>query len=93
MVRIITENAQKGTPRRKRAPLTAAQIEAQVELEAARDADAARRLDTRRKVVIGGALIALAEHDATAARLLATLKRGLTRAADRKLFAVDPPNG
>lgn len=93
MVRIITANAPKGMPRKKRAPLTAAQIEAQAELEAARGADAARRLDTRRKVVIGGALMALAEHDAAAARLLGNLKRNLTRAADRKLFTQDPPNG
>lgn len=93
MVRIVTANAPKGTPRKKRAPLTAAQIEARAELEAARDADTARRLDTRRKVVIGGALMALAERDADAARLLARLKGSLTRAADRKLFAESPPNG
>lgn len=93
MVRIITANAPKGTPRKKRAPLTATQVEAQVELEAARAGDVARRLDTRRKVVIGGALMALAERDADAARLLARLKETLTRAADRKLFVESPQNG
>ena len=86
MVKIITENAPK---RKKRVTRTAAQVEAEEELQAARDADAARRLDTRRKVVIGGALMALAERDQEAARMLANLKRRLTRPADKKLFKTD----
>lgn len=90
MVRIITANAP-ALPLRKRAK-TAAQIEAQKALAEARDATAERRLDTRRKVVLGGALLALAEYDPTAAAMLARLKRGLLRRADRKLFE-DPPNG
>lgn len=91
MVRIITDNAPKGQPKRRNR--SAAQIEAQAELDAAREGDAARRLDTRRKVVIGGALIALAERDDDAAKLLARIKRTLTRPADKKLFAKEPSNG
>lgn len=84
MVRFVTDNGSKArTPRRLR---SAAQIEAQAELDAARAGDAARRRDTRRKVVIGGALMALAERDDDAGRMLARLKRSLSRPADRKLF-------
>lgn len=90
MVKFITANAP-ALPLRKRAK-TAAQIEAQKALKEARDATAERRLDTRRKVVVGAALMTLAEHDPTAARLLASIKRSLPRPADRKLFE-DPPNG
>ncbi|MEL5879849.1 MULTISPECIES: hypothetical protein [Paracoccaceae] len=90
MVRFITTPA---TPTAQRpAPRTPAQQEAAAELKAARTAEAARRLDTRRKVVLGGALLALAERDAAAAAMLARLKQMLTRPADRKLFA-DLPDG
>ena len=84
MVKFITTNAPKRQPRQ--IGRTAAQEAAKAELVAVRDADKARRLDTRRKVVIGAALMALAERDEGAADMLASLKRNLTRPADRKLF-------
>lgn len=84
MVKIITTNAPERQP--KRIGQTAAQKAAKAELIAVRDADKARRLDTRRKVVIGAALMALAERDEGAADMLASLKRNLTRDTDRKLF-------
>ena len=83
MVKFITGNAPKGRVTR---PRTDAQKAAQAELDASRAANAARRLETRRKVVIGGALIALAKRDDTAREMLAKLKRSLIRPADRKLF-------
>lgn len=92
MVRIVTQNAPAGKPARKPRQ-TKAQAKAAEAQKEARAADEARKLDTRRKVVIGAALMALAERDADAARLLASLKRNLPRAAERKLFEKDPQNG
>lgn len=92
MVRIITDNAPAGKPARKR-PQTKTQAKAAEAQKEARAAEAGRRLDTRRKVVIGAALMALAERDPDAADMLARLTSSLTRAVDRKLFAEDPANG
>jgi len=83
MVKFITGN----TPdSRKKRPRTDAQKAAHTELDASRAANAARRLETRRKVVIGGALIARAKRTVEARDMLDTLKHSLTRPADRKLF-------
>lgn len=92
MVRIITDNAPAGKPARKLRQTKTQAATAQAQKEA-RAAEVVRRLDTRRKVVIGAALMALAERDAAAAHLLAKLTSGLTRAADRKLFTEDPADG
>lgn len=84
MVRFLSGKLS-GTPPKRRGQ-TDAQKVAQAELDLAREAGAARRLDTRRKVIIGGALMALAKRDKDAARILAHLKASLPRSADRKLF-------
>ena len=46
-----------------------------------------RKLDTRRKVILGGALMDLAERDTRAAAMLDRLIRNLPREQDRKAFA------
>ena len=51
-----------------------------------RAATAARKMDTRRKVILGGALVDLAGRDATAAAMLDRLVRNLPREQDRKAF-------
>lgn len=51
-----------------------------------RAATQARKLDTRRKVILGGALVDLAARDDGAARLLDRLVRNLPREQDRKAF-------
>ena len=51
-----------------------------------RAATQARKLDTRRKVILGGALVDLATRDATAAAMLDRLVRNLPREQDRKAF-------
>lgn len=83
MVKFITGSAPKG---RAGKPSTEAQKATQAELDASRATNAARRLETRRKVVIGGALIARAKRTVEARDMLDTLKHSLTRPADRKLF-------
>ena len=45
-----------------------------------------RKLDTRRKVILGGALVDLASRDDGAAKLLDRLVRNLPREQDRKAF-------
>lgn len=45
-----------------------------------------RKLDTRRKVILGGALVDLAGRDAGAAAMLDRLVRNLPREQDRKAF-------
>ncbi|KEJ87738.1 hypothetical protein [Sulfitobacter donghicola] len=90
MVKIITANTSKKQTKRVR---TATQEAAQAELDATRAATAARRQDTRRKVVIGGALMALADRDPVATQMLEQLKANLTRPADKALFEGEDDNG
>lgn len=52
-----------------------------------REATKQRKLDTRRKVILGGALLDLAERDSNAAAMLDRLIRNLPREQDRKAFA------
>ena len=52
-----------------------------------REAVKQRKLDTRRKVILGGALLDLAERDDSAASMVARLIRNLSREQDRTAFA------
>lgn len=52
----------------------------------AREVAAERKKDTRRKIVLGGALLDLAKADKDASALLTKLIAGLTRDQDKKLF-------
>jgi hypothetical protein len=66
-----------------------------------REATKTRKLDTRRKIILGGALVDLAERDSNAAAMIERLVRNLPREQDRKAFegwdakqpakAEDPP--
>ena len=51
-----------------------------------REATKQRKLDTRRKVILGGALVDLAERDDTARAMVDRLVRNLVREQDRKVF-------
>ncbi len=51
-----------------------------------REATKQRKLDTRRKVILGGALLDLADRDSNAAAMLDRLVRNLPRAQDQKAF-------
>lgn len=51
-----------------------------------REATKARKLDTRRKIILGGALVDLAERDSNAAAMIERLVRNLPREQDRKVF-------
>ena len=62
---------------------------------AARASKAARRLETRRKIVIGGTVLAAVEHEGlpvlrTKAELLKWLESRLTRPHDRSAFDLTP---
>mgnify|MGYP001430594468 CR=1 FL=1 len=63
--------------------------EAQARLQTLKNKEAQkqRKLDTRRKVILGGALLDLAERDSSAAAMLDRLIRNLPREQDRKAFA------
>ena len=52
----------------------------------AREAAADRKKDTRRKIVLGGALLELSKTDKEASALVTRLIAGLTRDHDKKLF-------
>lgn len=62
--------------------------QAKARLQGLRNREAARqrKLDTRRKVILGGALLDLASRDDNAAAMAARLIRNLTREQDRKAF-------
>ena len=51
-----------------------------------REATKARKLDTRRKIILGGALVDLAERDSSAAAMVDRLIRNLPREQDQKAF-------
>ena len=62
--------------------------QARARLQALRNREAARerKIDTRRKVILGGALMDLAARDSNAAAMLDRLLRNLPREQDRKTF-------
>lgn len=62
------------------------QAKARLESARARERAHQRKLDARRKIILGGALIERAARDPEAARLLTGLVRGLSRQHDRKAF-------
>ena len=51
-----------------------------------REATKSRKLDTRRKIILGGALVDLAARDTNAAAMIDRLVRNLPRDQDRKAF-------
>ena len=71
----------------ERAEKRYAQAKARLQGLKNREATRQRKLDTRRKVIIGGALLDLAERDSGASAMLDRLVRNLPREQDRKAFA------
>ena len=79
----------------ERAEKRYAQAKARLQALRNREATKQRKLDTRRKVILGGALLDLAERDSGAAAMVDRLIRNLSRDQDRKAFADwdDVPSG
>ncbi len=71
----------------ERAEKRYAQARARLQALRNREATRQRKLDTRRKVILGGALLDLAERDSGAAAMVDRLVRNLSRDQDRKAFA------
>ncbi|MEY8834795.1 mobilization protein [Phaeobacter italicus] len=71
----------------ERAEKRYAQAKARLQGLKNREATRQRKMDTRRKVILGGALLDLAERDSGAAAMLERLIRNLSRQQDRKAFA------
>lgn len=71
----------------ERAEKRYAQAKARLSALRNRESIRQRKMDTRRKVILGGALIDLAERDSNAAAMLDRLIRNLPRAQDQKAFA------
>lgn len=70
----------------ERAERRFAQARAQLQALRNRESTKARKLDTRRKVILGGALVDLAARDDRAAEMLERLVRNLVRKQDRTAF-------
>lgn len=70
----------------ERAEKRYAQAKARLQALKNREAAKQRKLETRRKVILGGALIDLAGRDDAAALMLDRLIRNLPRDQDRKAF-------
>ena len=70
----------------QRAEKRYAQAKARLQSLRNREATKRRKLDTRRKVILGGALLDLAERDTGAATMVDRLIRNLSRDQDRKAF-------
>jgi len=62
------------------------QAKARLQSARARKATQDRKIDARRKIILGGALIERASRDPDVIRLLKSLVDGLARAQDRKAF-------
>jgi hypothetical protein len=62
------------------------QAKARLQSARARKATEDRKIDARRKIILGGALIEQASRDPDVTRLLKSLVDGLARAQDRKAF-------
>jgi ABC-type transporter MlaC component len=71
----------------ERAEKRYAQAKARLQALKNREATRQRKLDTRRKVILGGALMDLADRDSNAAAMLDRLIRNLSREQDRKAFS------
>lgn len=71
----------------ERAEKRYAQAKARLQALRNREATRQRKLETRRKVILGGALLDLAERDSGAAAMVDRLVRNLSRDQDRKAFA------
>jgi len=70
----------------ERAERRFAQAKARVQALRNREATKQRKLDTRRKVILGGTLVDLASRDDAAAAMLDRLIRNLAREQDRSAF-------
>ena len=70
----------------ERAEKRLAQMRARVQALRNREATKARKLDTRRKVILGGALMELAGRDDGTRAMLDRLVRNLARKQDRTAF-------
>ena len=71
------------------------QAKARLHATKALETKLARKRDTRRKVILGGALIELADRDQPAHSMMRRLIGGLSREQDRKMFDLDsatPPD-
>ena len=62
------------------------QAKARLYATKARETKLARKRNTRRKVILGGALIELADRDQPARTMMRRLIGGLSREQDRKMF-------
>lgn len=71
----------------ERAEKRYAQAKARLQALKNRESTRQRKMDTRRKVILGGALMDLAERDTNAALMMDRLVRNLPRDQDRKAFA------
>ena len=71
------------------------QAKARLYATKARETKLQRKRDTRRKVILGGALIELSDRDQPARSMMRRLIGGLSREQDRKMFDPSetlPPN-
>ena len=69
-----------------KARLKAEQAKARLQALEARLGEAARKLDTRRKIIMGGLLLDAAEKDERYAKVVAALMQRIEREHDRKAF-------
>ena len=69
-----------------KARLKAEQAKARLQALEARLGEAARKLDTRRKIIMGGLLLDAAEKDERYAKVVAALMGRIERDHDRKAF-------
>ena len=76
----------------EKARLKASQAKARLQALEARLSDASRKLDTRRKIILGGLLIDAASKDERYAKVVSALMQRIDRDNDRQAFdGWEPP--
>ena len=76
----------------EKARLQASQAKARLQALEARLSDSDRKLDTRRKIILGGLLIDAASKDERYAKVVSALMQRIDRDNDRKAFdSWEPP--
>jgi Flp pilus assembly CpaE family ATPase len=86
MQKMIRDQATMAETALEKAKLKFEQARARLKSLEARQSTEERKRDTRRKVILGGALLELAKTNKEAAALVARLIAGLNRDNDKKVF-------
>ena len=90
---MATNAVERATRELEKAQEKIEQARARLSAAKARESEAERKKMTRRKIILGGALVERAERDERFSRVILSLMEGLSRDQDKKAFeGWEPPS-